>query len=165
MDVKNEARFWGKVRNMSAGESACWTWGGRRNKAGYGWFDYLGVPRLAHRVSFTIVNGEPKQSVLHRCDNPPCVNPHHLYDGSAAQNAADRDSRNRRDVRGERHPASKLSDMDCEVIKALHGTGRYTYEQLAKQYKVHPHTIGQVCRGQRKVSENSVTVRRTRSNS
>ena len=89
-------RFWAKVDKSGT----CWTWTARCDDDGYGRF--RPSPSTgdtgAHRVSFVLSGGvlHPGQLVLHRCDNPPCVRPDHLYAGSAAQNTADMDSRGRR---------------------------------------------------------------------
>ena len=96
----------------------CWIWTGRKTKAGYGQFTPLGGrTEYAHRVMFALAFGLPgKMFVLHRCDNPPCVNPAHLFAGTAADNAEDC----RRKWRGKqsvRHPS------DVPLIRARLATG------------------------------------------
>lgn len=83
---------------------------------------------LAHRLSYADVNGPiPKGSlVLHSCDNPACVNPHHLRIGSHKDNVADMDARNRRvppSFRGETVPTSKLKEHQVRALRDdyLHG--------------------------------------------
>lgn len=72
----------------------CWEWTGKKTKYGYGIFGFLGES-YAHRVSWVIHNGEiPKEMfVLHKCDNPSCLNPSHLYLGNQTQNMKDRSER------------------------------------------------------------------------
>jgi len=79
-------------------ESGCWNWQGKLMWNGYGRFELDEIQEYAHRASYKIFNG-PIQSdlyVLHHCDNRKCVNPKHLYCGTAQQNQDDCINRNRR---------------------------------------------------------------------
>ena len=106
--------FWAKV-NKTAG---CWLWTGRVFRSGYGMAWFSGRHQLAHRVSYQLQNGpipagnqrDDATCVLHRCDNPTCVNPSHLWLGSQSENVADRDSKGRQKTpHGEHHKLSKLT--------------------------------------------------------
>lgn len=81
-------RFWAKV--IKTGE--CWEWQGP-DQRGYGIFGW----KRAHRVSWELHHGPipPGQHVLHQCDNPPCVNPEHLWLGTPRDNASDRGAKGR----------------------------------------------------------------------
>jgi hypothetical protein len=97
------ARFWAKVRKGDG----CWEWQASRNSSGYGWFRFgpqgSRTPTGAHRVSYVLTKGPIPEGmqVLHRCDNPPCVNPSHLFLGTNDDNHADK-------VAKGRHPNSRM---------------------------------------------------------
>lgn len=95
-----QSMFWERV-DRSAGPTVCWPFTGPLDKDGYGIAGHGG--KRAHRVAFALANQrEPVLPVLHRCDNRPCCQPLHLYEGTQAQNIADRDQRGRT-ARGERN--------------------------------------------------------------
>lgn len=91
------AKLYGNcIQNKATG---CWEWRGARTKSGYGQIQVTGVGvRLAHRLSHAIASGRDPvgRLVLHSCDNPPCVNPQHLRDGTHSENMRDAISRGRK---------------------------------------------------------------------
>ena len=120
-------RFWGKV-NLSTDKDSCWEWT-RGLCKGYGMFSLSAKqgerskPFRAHRVSYFICNNtDPKESiVMHKCDNPKCVNPDHLSLGNTRDNALDMMSKNRgrkQFKNGEEHTRSKLSNKDVLFIRS-----------------------------------------------
>lgn len=93
-----EDRFWRYVERGGAAD--CWIWSGSCDKDGYGRFAFRGGRGIrAHRYMMRLILGrdlEADEKTLHHCDNPPCVNPDHLYLGDAKRNAEDREKRGRR---------------------------------------------------------------------
>lgn len=84
----------------------CWLWLGAKNNNGYGLVGSGGKCFLAHRISWELRNGEIPENmcVLHKCDNPACVNPDHLWIGTQLENIADMDKKKRRVIsRGASH--------------------------------------------------------------
>lgn len=77
--------------------NGCWVYTGYKNRRGYGRFRANGEKILAHRFSYQMNIGSIPENmlVLHKCDNPSCVNPEHLYLGKNKENAGDMASRNR----------------------------------------------------------------------
>lgn len=113
-------RFMAKVRIHDSG---CWIWVGARNSLGYGRAWDGSKERKAHRLSYELHCGPiPDGKVIcHKCDNPPCVNPDHLFPGTQAENTADMFAKGRGVIPkpvGANHGRAKLSDADVEEIRA-----------------------------------------------
>ena len=94
-----DARFWDGA-DRSSGPESCWPWLGKRQTGGgYGTFVRRGVTIYAHRRALELSIGRDlaaDEHALHRCDNPPCINPAHLFVGTNADNIRDRDAKGRR---------------------------------------------------------------------
>lgn len=139
------ARFWANVTTALPDE--CWEWRGRTNAAGYGVFTIAHHGFIASRVAFALANQvEPgAEYVCHTCDNPSCVNPAHLWQGTAAENNLDRDAKGRRrNVRGEQHPFAKLTKSDVIDIRRSSATTT----DLARHYGVACRTLRQARNGE-----------------
>lgn len=92
--------------------TGCWEYTKCTNEKGYGVIRYNGKNAKAHRVSYLIFNGsyDKKLCILHKCDNPKCINPEHLSIGTQLENIEDMD------MKGRRH--SILTRKDVEEIRA-----------------------------------------------
>src|SRR5436190_17240727 len=119
-------RFWPHV-DRSAGPEACWPWTGYRDKDGYGNTYVRGRTTRSHRIAWEFANGPiPKDAhILHRCDNPPCCNAAHLFDGTAVANVEDMVAK-RRQARGERQHLARLTAAMVDEIRATYSVGRVT---------------------------------------
>lgn len=109
-----ESRFWSKVKRGDPAD--CWMWTGARAH-GYGRIRTIGKRFCrAHRLAYALAHGDPGPLlVCHRCDNPLCVNPAHLFLGTVQDNNLDRDTKHR--ARG-RHGITPLQTV-IAVKKAL----------------------------------------------
>lgn len=118
-----EERFWEKVDKRSRNE--CWIWLGSKNNHGYGTIYYGKRMRLAHRYAWEMSNGkvtDPKMCVCHKCDNPICVNTHHLFLGTMRDNSRDMVRKGRNKfvrMTGEKNGSAKLTEGDVLVIRGL----------------------------------------------
>jgi hypothetical protein len=135
-------RFWSKVDK--SGE--CWTWTGAKLGA-YGGFHMNGKVIGSHRVAYTLAHGEIPDGyhVLHRCDNPVCVNPDHLFTGTPKVNMADKVQKNRQ-RKGERVPGHRLTEHDVAEIRDRFAKGE-SKASLARRYEVGWSTIRDVVCG------------------
>jgi len=109
-------RLWSRVERGPG----CWVWTGCRSKWGYGQIGSKGRMARTHRVSWELTRNRPVPEglhVLHRCDNPPCVRPSHLYVGTDLDNARDRVARGR--------SWTKLTKADVVEIRERAASGEF----------------------------------------
>lgn len=139
-------RFWEKVDKR--GPDECWEWQAGTCR-GYGVTSERGVQILAHRVSFEFAYGPIPEGmhVCHHCDNPPCVNPAHLFAGTPADNIQDMYAKGRnRDLGmpGDINPNASLTEAQVREIRDRL-TGRYgEHVKLAREFGVSRLTIGDI---------------------
>lgn len=142
-----EYHFWRKVKKSDAHK--CWLWMGAKNRHGYGQTRIIGKSVEAHRLAWILSNGEISKGlvVCHKCDNPLCCNPNHLFLGTQKDNAQDRENK-KRGVRntGFASHNSKLSKNQVEEIRKRYSGGLDADYQktLSKEYRVSRSTIYRV---------------------
>ena len=140
-------------KTAAQNERGCCLWKGRKSKDGYGIVQVRKKDRgrmkiRAHRASFMVYRGEIPDGlcVLHTCDNPPCVNPDHLFLGTKLDNSQDMIRKGRQIcvprektwavrnphlvVRGEASPEAKLTESQVRSLRAMYATGNFTFEAL-----------------------------------
>jgi hypothetical protein len=130
-------RFWRKVR---LDQDGCWEWLGAKNGYGYG-ICKVGKKNVgAHRVSWELHFGPVPEglAVLHHCDNRPCVRPNHLFIGTWAMNARDRDLKGRNvSPRGERHWKATLTEDQVRELRRRYSFGERLAD-MASEYGISP---------------------------
>lgn len=126
-------------------QDGCWSWDGNHDTDGYGIMYFNKKLLKAHRVSWNIHNGEipGKLFVLHKCDNPPCTNPDHLFLGDVKDNWNDMFKKGRGGHEGELANNAKLKKEETLEIKRLLNSGiKQSY--LAKKFNVNRQTIHRI---------------------
>lgn len=144
-------RFWSHV----AKDGDCWEWMGSRNEKGYGLVRHDGRMLRAHRYAWEEENGPIPDGikVCHRCDNPPCVRPDHLFLGTQRENLLDAESKGRKfspfrgQVQiGEANRYARMTDERVRETRRLSAAG-VRQKDIAEQFGVVPETISHILRG------------------
>lgn len=146
-------RFFAKIKKTES----CWLWESSLSGNGYGtFFSYENGNRrkpkhiVAHRLSWELFRGPIPEGfwVLHKCDVRACVNPDHLFLGTAKDNTRDMFKKERgyrfSPKHGPAHPKSKLSQEQAEQIRKLYASGNHTYRTLGKMFGVAHNSIQRI---------------------
>lgn len=147
------AAFWEK---LAGGGIGCWEWPGRRNHDGYGIHYYARTSRMAHRIAYTLSFGPIVSGhfICHKCDNPACCRPDHLFAGTHSDNMKDMAAKKRGSwitrpdlvPRGERNVNAKLDRRAVFEILRLRRAGTRVTD-LAKQFGISVRTIHRITHG------------------
>jgi hypothetical protein len=157
--VPLEKRFWSKVNKNAP--NGCWEWTGS-NTHGYGQIWVNGRLHRANRVSYEIHFGEIPDGlfVCHKCDNPACINPDHLFLGTNSDNMKDCSLKGRigfqkypwiihlkkkHTSKGEKHSQAKLKEDQVVQMRRLFNDGM-SIKNIAAIYKINPSHVGKIIR-------------------
>lgn len=134
----------------------CWNWTGGRFNHGYGAVSSGGrnaTNLLAHRVVYEHYKGPIPAGLdaCHRCDNKLCVNPEHIFLGTAKDNIRDMIVKGRGNwSRGEKHYAAKLDDVQVKRLRELAVTGKYSQSVLAATFDICQSHVSALIRGEKR---------------
>jgi hypothetical protein len=137
--------FWRKVEKTPT----CWLWRGVRREGtwSYGILKSRGKNHRAHRLAWELTYGAIPEGclVLHRCDNPPCVNPAHLFLGTQRENIHDAMTKQRfipsAHTRGPGNARTHLTWEDIREIRRLYSTGEWSQNALARRFSIRQNGI------------------------
>lgn len=142
-----EAEYWRLVERIEGG---CWKWSGAKIK-GYGRLFVAGKHKYAHRLSWEIHFGPIPNGMMvcHRCDNPECSNPDHLFLGTAADNMQDKMKKGRWKGGNKKGAVTGLKNgravLDWEKVALIRSSrGIETQQTLAQRFGVSPSTVSQI---------------------
>jgi len=138
-----------RFERQIARSDSCWLWRGLIGGDGYGKFYADGRTMHAHRWYWMHLNGElnRRQLVLHKCDNPLCVNPDHLFIGSDADNMADKVAKQRQ-ARGNRSGQAKLTEEIVLSLRRQHAEKPVIFRHEARKYGVTEVALARAIKGQ-----------------
>lgn len=152
----DETVFWNLLDRRPDG---CWVWPRMKTTKGYGALSIKGRMVRAHRYAFSLAHGPIPDGklVCHSCDNRPCCNPSHLWLGTVAENNADARQKGRvkgppgSDLRGQKHPLSKLSDIERDHLRNDQRNGM-SYRAIAKKFGISQPTAFWICNPRKKAT-------------
>ncbi len=126
----------------------CWFYNGPVDRDGYGRFSQDGRPVRAHRSAYRLLVGPipPGKCVCHICDNPACINPEHLWIGTHADNAADRNAKGRQ-AKGQRNGRAKLN---CDAVRAIRAAASECTPkaEIARRFGISSRDVNKILSGE-----------------
>lgn len=150
MNAKNATPFWDRVQKTDS----CWLWTGYKDKNGYGRLTVNQESKLAHRLSWELTYGNIPEGmcVLHKCDNPKCVNPVHLFIGTQLDNIKDCNTKKRASggsLPGERNKAAKITSEDAIQIFTERNINRKRLIDISKNYGISLQAVHLIATGKK----------------
>lgn len=146
------ALFWQRVDIQ--GPNNCWKWLGPVSDKGYGIFCYNNQKFVASRSSWQFSNPDTKLSkelfICHTCDNPPCVNPGHLFLGTPKDNMIDKVNKDRH-LWGEKNGSAKLSDGQVYEMYELREEKKWSIEEIANKFNLNKSYTSNILTGYRRI--------------
>jgi len=134
--------------------TGCWNWTGALDEKGYGLMSVKKRTKRVHRMAYEFYRGPIPEGlfVCHKCDNPKCFNPAHLFVGTALDNNRDREAKGRgADRHGEKHPSFKLTDAQVAEVRKLGDSKTLTHKAISLMFGVTRARISQIIRRQDRV--------------
>lgn len=143
-----------RLRNIgwTVTESGCWEWNGAKDGYGYGQLAVnRGRPWKAYRIAYEawVKIPEANMDICHTCDNPPCMNPAHLFEGTRQVNVDDMVSK-RRQANGENKASHKLTDKEVQDLKDMKATAAFTHKEIAARFGVSATLVSLIVNGHRR---------------
>lgn len=147
-DLSDAERIRDRFFALTKKTDTCWLWTAHKMRLlPYGRMTvHRGWYELAHRISYVLHVGPIPDGlhILHRCDNPSCVRPDHLFPGSNSDNVADKVAKGRQSfLLGEKHPSAKLNNASVAFIFRSRKSG----VALAEEFGVSTNVICRIRRG------------------
>lgn len=132
-------KFWSHVA-IQQDNNACWEWQAYRKSNRYGELTYKRQKWIASRLAYVLANNidvlPVGMHVCHKCDNPPCCNPNHLFLGTAKDNVHDAMKKGRAYLKkGAEHPSAKMTEEKVRKIRLLHELG-FSYKEIGRVYDI-----------------------------
>jgi len=134
-------KFWSKVNKNT--DNGCWEWSGCKDRKGYGEFRIFGDNYQAHRIAYMLANGgiPSNISVCHKCDNPKCCNPDHLFAGTNRDNMIDLLLKGKK-------PDTKLNPQSVKSIREAFKNG-VSRAELRQKYNISATCLNSLLRGEK----------------
>ena len=135
------------IKGAKSGD--CWNWNGSRTTQGYGRTHFLSKTVMAHRVAYELYNPgpiDPTLLVCHKCDNPACVNPEHLFLGTGLENQQDMTYKKRGRI-GAKNGHSKTTEDVVIKIRKEYAQGGVFQKTLGAKYGLSQLTISNIVTG------------------
>lgn len=128
-------------------KTGCMEFTGHRDPLGYGKITMRGKGMLAHRAAYVLSKGPIPDGMLvcHKCDNPPCINPDHLFIGTDYENTMDAVKKGRKfipDSRGSSHGGSKITESDVKEIRRM--SGEISQKKIGEIFDLNQATVSNI---------------------